>query len=80
VPRYIRFHPGTMGNPCHSDNALTSRRGVTSQRARTPGTRSFDSSASVKWSAVGWNRAETIEVVFFQTPYSAPTLFYGRIP
>jgi hypothetical protein len=40
---------------------------------------SFDSSPSVKWSVVGWNRPEAIEFLFFQTPYTAPTLFYGRI-
>jgi hypothetical protein len=41
---------------------------------------SFDASPSVKWSVVGWNRPETIEFLFFQTPYDAPTIFYGRIP
>jgi hypothetical protein len=40
---------------------------------------SFDASPSVKWSVVGWNRPETIEFLFFQTPYDLPTLFYGRI-
>jgi hypothetical protein len=40
---------------------------------------SFDSSSSVKWSVVGWNRPEAIEFLFFQTPYTTPTLFYGRI-
>ena len=41
---------------------------------------SFDSSPSVKWSVVGWNRPEAIEFLFFQTPYTAPTLFYGANP
>ena len=44
------------------------------------GTNSFDSSASVKWSAVGFNRPETIEFVFFMIPYANPTLYYGRLP
>ena len=42
------------------------------------GSSSFDSSPSVKWSAVGWNRPGTIEFLFFMTPYSNPTLYYAR--
>ena len=41
---------------------------------------SFDSSPSVKWSVVGFNRPNTIEFVFFKTPYDIPTLYYGRLP
>lgn len=44
---------------------------------------SFDSSPSVKWSVVGWNRPETIEFLFFgvnQGNYSDVTLYYGRLP
>lgn len=40
---------------------------------------SFDASPSVKWSAVGWNRPESVEVLFFSTPYTTPTLWYGRL-
>lgn len=41
----------------------------------------FDSSASVKWSVIGWNRPDVIEFVFFN-PYQGSTnstLMYGRI-
>ena len=44
------------------------------------GTHSFDSSPSVKGSAVGFNRPETIEFIFFSTPYESPTIYYARIP
>ncbi len=40
---------------------------------------SFDGSPSVKWSVVGFNRPETIEFIFFKTPYGAPTMYYGRL-
>ncbi len=42
---------------------------------------SFDSSPSVKWSALGNNRPNTYEFVFFLAPngvYSSTTLYYGR--
>jgi len=48
--------------------------------AMPPGGQSFDASPSVKWSVVGWNRPETVEFLFFMTPYSSPTLYYGRLP
>ena len=41
---------------------------------------SFDSSPSIKWSAVGFNRPEVIEFIFFMTPYDNPTIYYGRLP
>ena len=41
---------------------------------------SFDSSPSVKWSAVGFNRPEVIEFIFFMTPYEDPTVYYARLP
>jgi hypothetical protein len=44
------------------------------------GSVSFDSSPSVKWSAVGFNRPETIEFIFFSTPYDTPSLYYARLP
>ncbi|MBI3243370.1 MAG: hypothetical protein HYZ49_13860 [Chloroflexi bacterium] len=43
---------------------------------------SFDASPSVKWSAIGFNRPETVEFVFFRADsgnYNNPTLFYGRL-
>jgi len=46
--------------------------------APRPATEGFDSSPSVKWSVVGFNRPETIEFVFFSTPYSSPTVYYAR--
>ena len=42
-------------------------------------TAGFDSSPSVKWSVVGFNRPEAVEFLFFATPYSAPIVYYGRI-
>ena len=47
--------------------------------ATHPGANSFDSSPSVKWSAVGFNRPDVIEFTFFMTPYDNPTLYYGQI-
>jgi len=44
------------------------------------GTESFDASPSVKWSAVGFNRPESIEFIFFRTPYDNPVLYYARLP
>jgi hypothetical protein len=46
--------------------------------ASPPGSSSFDASPSVKWSVVGFNRPETIEFIFFRTPYDNPTFYYGR--
>jgi hypothetical protein len=45
------------------------------------GTQSFDDSPSVKWSAVGYNRSDTIEFVFAEvgSGYANTTLYYGRI-
>jgi hypothetical protein len=48
--------------------------------AKAPSGTSFDASVSVKWSVVGWNRPESVEFLYFQTPYTAPTLYYGRLP
>ncbi len=48
--------------------------------ASPPSGFSFDASPSVKWSVVGFNRADVIEFIFFMTPYNAPALYYGRIP
>jgi hypothetical protein len=48
--------------------------------ASPPSGFSFDASPSVKWSVVGWNRADVIEFIFFMTPYDDPTVYYGRLP
>ena len=47
------------------------------------GSNSFDASPSIKWGVVGWNRPQTIEIVFFRITngdYSNPTLYYARMP
>jgi hypothetical protein len=47
------------------------------------GAGSFDASPSTKWSAVGFNRPETVEVVFFSIQngdYTHPTIHYARLP
>lgn len=53
-----------------------------SQRiAAHTGSTSFDASPSVKWSAAGFNRPETIEFIVFRISngdYDHPTIFYGR--
>ena len=41
---------------------------------------SFDSSPSVKWSVMGFNRPEVVEFIFFMTPYEDPTVYYARLP
>jgi hypothetical protein len=43
------------------------------------GSQSFDSSPSVKWSAVGWNRSSAVEFVFFDSGPASPVMYYGRI-
>jgi len=79
-------HPNDAAEKCKSeDDMCVSRQNPDgtwtppSLFARHTSGSSFDSSPSVKWSVVGWNRPEVIEFLFFQTPYTAPTLFYGRI-
>ena len=47
--------------------------------ASHPPTSTFDTSPSVRWSAVGFNRPDVIEFLFSSTPYISPTLYYGRI-
>jgi hypothetical protein len=41
--------------------------------AAPPATQSFDASPSVKWSAVGHNRPETVELIFFAAPKNTIT-------
>jgi hypothetical protein len=51
-----------------------------------PGGTSLDASPSVKWSVVGFNRPQMVELVFFSVPknpgldYYNPTLHYARLP
>jgi len=79
-------HPNSQNTACTSFTIMCfikkTSGGWGSQQvlAAPPGGQSFDSSPSVKWSVVGWNRPETVEFLFFMTPYSSPTLYYGRMP
>ena len=59
---------------------IASARTTSALLAAPPAGQSFDSSPSVKWSVVGLNRPETIEFLFFMTPYNNPTLYYARLP
>ena len=45
------------------------------------GAQTFDTSVSVKWSVVGYNRPETVEFFFADagSGYNNPILYYGRI-
>lgn len=50
--------------------------------AKPQGSDSYDSSVSVKWSVVGWNKPETIEFLFFNVlngSYNNTQVMYGRI-
>ncbi|MEZ4672498.1 MAG: hypothetical protein R3E39_31740 [Anaerolineae bacterium] len=48
--------------------------------AAPPAGSSFDSGPSVKWSAVGYNRPDTIEFLYFwQTTAATTTVYYGRV-
>jgi hypothetical protein len=40
----------------------------------------MDRRSFIKWSVVGFNRPETIEFLFFSTPYDTPVLYYARLP
>ena len=41
--------------------------------ATPPANQTFDASPSIKWSAVGFNRPETVELIFFAAPKNAVT-------
>jgi hypothetical protein len=80
-------HPLTSANACRSESdiCVKTRNADGSWSASVlfashSGNNSFDASPSVKWSVTGWNRPESVEFLFFQTPYDTPTLFYGRLP
>ncbi|MEO8611237.1 MAG: hypothetical protein ABI690_25295 [Chloroflexota bacterium] len=55
--------------------------GTQQQFASPPAGENFDASPSIKWSAVGFNRPETVEFAFF-TPiggnYNDTKIYYGR--
>lgn len=80
-------HPLDLASACSSmDDMCTIKKNtggtwnIPQLFATHSGSLSFDSSPSVKWSVVGFNRPETIEFLFFATPYQTPTLYYGRMP
>ncbi len=83
---YIIGHGHPLNATCTSmDDICTIRKNGASWNnpvlfASPPSGFSFDASPSVKWSVVGFNRADIIEFVFFMTPYESPTLYYGRFP
>lgn len=80
-------HPNNTGTACTQmvDMCVykkTSSNWATPQLfAPAPGGQSFDSSVSVKWSAVQFNRPQTVEFLFFLLGqgYVEPTLYYGRL-
>jgi len=86
---YIIGHGETLNTaPCLSfDDMCAYKRGPTgawtaSLVATHPTGRSFDTSPSVKWAAVGFNRPETIEFIFPEVVtgnYANSRLYYGVI-
>jgi hypothetical protein len=83
---YIIGHGHPLNSACKSLDTLCTIKSNGSTWAEPqlfaspPAGSSFDSSPSVKWSVVGFNRPETIEFLFFMTPYSQPVIYYGRLP
>lgn len=79
---YIIGHGPILTNV--GKNMYTSRRnsnGTWSVPSLFVSGNSFDSSPSVKWAAIGNNRPNTFEFVFFLAPndlYNKATLYYGR--
>jgi hypothetical protein len=69
-----------MKNMCYIKKNANGTWGGPVLFATPPDSNSFDASPSVKWSAIGWNRSNAVEFVFFKTPYENPTLYYGRLP
>lgn len=70
----------SMDVMCFSKRSAGSNWSVPAPILAPTGSYSFDASPSVKWSAVGFNRPEVIEFIFFSTPYDAPTVYYARLP
>ena len=69
----------SMLDMCTIKKSTTGTWGTPQLFALHPNGSSFDSSPSVKWSVVGFNRPDVIEFVFFKTPYDSPVLYYGQI-
>jgi hypothetical protein len=81
-------HPANSGPTCTDRDDLCLQKkeegswGPPQLFAAHVGSGSFDAGPSVKWSVVGWNRPEIIEVVFSSVDHgndSAPTLYYARL-
>ncbi|MEP7136734.1 MAG: hypothetical protein ABI904_17545 [Chloroflexota bacterium] len=82
---YIIGHGHPLNPTCKSMNEIcTIQKNETwaspTSFAFPPSGFSFDSSPSVKWSIVGFNRPNVIEFIFFMTPYDNSTVYYGRLP
>jgi hypothetical protein len=84
---YIIGHGHPQNTTCKSMDVMCYSTKIASQSwsnpqlfASPPNGKSFDSSPSVKWSVVGFNRSGIVEFLFFMTPYSNPTVYYGRLP
>jgi hypothetical protein len=84
---YIIGHGHPLNSACKSMDDMCYSKKTANQTWETPqlfasppSGKSFDSSPSVKWSVVGFNRGETVEFLFFMTPYANPTVYYGRLP
>ncbi|MEK7325091.1 MAG: hypothetical protein AAB217_07525, partial [Chloroflexota bacterium] len=80
---YILGHGYSLNPSCTSiTNICTIKRngdgtwGAPQLFANVP---SSDASISIKWSAIGFNRPETIEFLFFSGAYTSPTLYYARL-
>lgn len=85
-------HPQNPSGPCKSldDMCYLQKNGSTWGSLQllldNPGGTSLDSSPSVKWSVVGYNRPQYLELVFFRVPatpgldYYNPYLYYARLP
>ncbi len=85
---YILGHGWPLNSACtsHDDECIFSMNSNGTWAAPRvliahQGTQSFDSSTSVKWSVVGYNRPDTIEFFFAEVGagYSNPVIYYGRI-
>ena len=81
-------HPQNTGTVCTSTLDICAWKnnsdGTWSSQlfAQHSGLQNFDASVSVKWSAVSFNRADTIEFIFFSAnngDYSNTTVYYGRL-
>ena len=83
-------HPNNLTGPCLSMDDMCFQAKTVGGNWGAPQlllshttAQSLDTSPSVKWSVTGWNRPETLELVFFgilNGSYNNPTLYYARLP